>query len=543
MVGEHKHPVILRVLSLGPVIFALGIAPAMAISSSERTADIPDSWLVLYNLNSPDSAAWAVWYRDQWGIPGDHLLGLDASLDEDLTNLNAVQSQVITPVRTYLADNPEIEETIMGIVLGYGLPGHYGSPPLVPGIGGYSVANALQDMHDDGVPPASQKEVNADCPHMEGDILPRDGRLTKARMATGKYMVTRIDGPTLDAAMALTNAAKVLSSPSNSLHGEYVMYDYHDPDFPPSSDEWYWLRAAVESPELADLPWMEFDLDGQTAPSVPWMDAFRFNIYKLYGWSEADFDSPEPGPGSRVLGFDFNSFGAVTVRSTINEGGLFVPNALAAGYAAAIGATGEPQCCVGPFPDTLLASLREGWTLGEAFYLANPYDDWMWTLVGDPLLVIPNWFDAVLEPIAATDTRGGDVNGDGVVNGLDIQSFVGVYTGVIDDPAAVAAADLSGDGQVDDDDAYMFFAPVLHGTYDWDVLKGTADANGDGRVDGADIDMFVHMLVFGTEDQPLRRRWGADMNKDDEITLDDVPSFINALLLALESISSVSERQ
>jgi hypothetical protein len=72
-----------------------------------------------------------------------------------------------------------------------------------------------------------------------------------------------------------------------------------------------------------------------------------------------------------------------------------VPNALAADYAAAIGATGEPICCVGPFPDTLMAALREGWTLGEAFYLANPYDDWMWIVVGDPLLTLPEWFTYV----------------------------------------------------------------------------------------------------------------------------------------------------
>ena len=67
-----------------------------------------------------------------------------------------------------------------------------------------------------------------------------------------------------------------------------------------------------------------------------------------------------PAAGSRVLCFDFNSWGAVTARSTTANGGLYVPNAIVAGWAAAVGATGEPQCCVSPFPDTLLAALREG---------------------------------------------------------------------------------------------------------------------------------------------------------------------------------------
>src|SRR5690606_33446662 len=124
---------------------------------------------------------------------------------------------------------------------------------------------------------------------------------------------------------------------------------------------------------------------------------------------------------TRILAFNYNSYGATTVRSTTAEGGRYVPNALEAGYAAAIGATGEPFCCLGPVPGTLLAGLREGWTLGESFHIASVYDDWMWTLVGDPFLRMPSWL-----PPAPGD---GDGNGDGAVNGLDIQLMAKGLTG------------------------------------------------------------------------------------------------------------------
>jgi hypothetical protein len=202
-------------------------------------------------------------------------------------------------------------------------------------------------------------------------------------------MVARIDGPTLSASMGLTVRALNLQDHRFSLFGQSVWYDYYDPAFPSSNHEWYWLRQAVQASFLSDLPWRQFDLDapGSAMPG----EAFRFDIYQLTNWNNGILNTPNSG--ARVLGFDFNSWGALTVRSTTGYGGVYVPNAIAAGYAAAIGATGEPQCCAGPFPDTLLAALREGWTLGEAFYLANPFNDWMWTLVGDPFLTLPNWFD------------------------------------------------------------------------------------------------------------------------------------------------------
>jgi len=451
---------------------------------ADRTADQPDSWLVLYNLNSPDSIEWAQWYAGQWGIPASHLLGLDASLAEHLTDLAAVQSQIIGPVRDYIAANPDVQESVMGIVLGYGLPGHYHTPPVTPSVGGYSVADALTDMTDDHLAPYSQRGQNTDNPHCVGQILPPGGRLTRASMAANRYMAVRIDAPTLDDAKALTLRAKALAAPDRSLYGDFIWYDYYDPSFPHPSREWYWLRAAVESPLLAVEPWAEFDIDGVRAASDTPSAAFRFAIYKLYGWTPDHFSSSPPG--NRVLGYHFNSFGSVTVRSLTGNNGCYVPNALAAGFAAAIGATAEPGLTASPFPDTLLAALREGWTLGEAYYLANPFNDWMWNLVGDPFLTLPNWFDEIEVP----DPHG-DINGDGVINERDLAAFRACMSGPGHHADPVCAPlDFNGDEDVDLQDL-AGFQRVYEGGAAGEV---TFDHNEDGQVDVLDFNAMLDCM-------------------------------------------------
>lgn len=424
----------MRVLLSGTVVLAFAVSFAFADPDpTTRTADLPDSWLILYNLDDVESVAWAEWYQVERGIPAENMLGLYASGDEHLPNRSTAEAQIIDPVEDYFAAHPEIEARIMGFVLGYGLPGHFGSPPGAPGVGGFSIANALQDLTN-----TTTWEMNLDCPHMTPPYgcMPTGGRPTKATMIPGHYMTAQIQAPTLEAAQQLTLQAQHLEAVGlTTLLDTYAWFDYVDPVIP--GDEWYWLKRAVEDTDFQDVPWIVFDADVDQTPS----DAFRFGTHDVSGWDDPRLFSTTTGP--RVLAFNLNSWGATTLRSCHTEGGRYVPNALAAGYAAAIGATGEPYCCVAPFPDTLMGSLREGWTLGEAFYLANPYDDWMWTLVGDPFLRITYWFgEQALSP-----------SGSGVplrFGLLEYRVFASCMTGpgVVRD-STCADFDLDADGDCD----------------------------------------------------------------------------------------------
>jgi uncharacterized protein (TIGR03790 family) len=495
-----------------------------AVLPEERTADMPDSWLVLYNASDPESVAWANWYCEQWGIPLGNAIALTTTTAEHLPTKAAAQAQIIGPIRSLLDSNPDIEARTMGIIVGYRVPGHY-EAPHAGGPGGYSIPDALEDMYDDdllagpmGSYGGQQGYNDHDNPQFAGCMLPPTGRPTKAWMEPHRYMVARIDGPTLADAMALTTRAKRISSVNHYVHGEYVWYDYLDPVLP--GGKWSWLKRAVQKPELAEMPWMEFDEDTQQTPN----DAVRFGTHDVDGWN--DFRLFHPIAGSRILAFDYDSWGATTVRSTTADNARFVPNALAAGYAAAIGSTCEPgSCCLGPCPETIFAGLREGWTLGESFHISDIYDDWVWTLVGDPLLRMPHWFDEPRPPAT------GDMDGDGLIDGRDIGPFVRVVTGLETDPDIVALADLNGDSVVDDDDVFLLGAPTLYQTNDPNVLRGSGDANGDQHVDGRDIAAFVEKLIGGLQgDESLREQFGPDMNKDGQITMDDMPLFVDALL-------------
>ena len=461
--------------TLGGVVWG---PSALATEPADRTADLPDSWLVLYNANSQDSSRWASWYQRRRNIPATHLLGLSADLDEHLPDIAAAQAQIIGPVRDLLDNDPVLRDSVMGILLGYGLPGNYAQPPQSPSIGGYSVADALQDMYDDDKPlgvleyQGGQWGYNYQCPVFVGRILPEPGRPTKAWLTPDRYMTARIDAPSLEEAKDLTKRAEQLADAAYSLFGETVAYDFYDPDFPTAYHEWSPLRDAVEHPELADLPWAQFEFDdGQ----VPTGAAFRMAIYRPVGWSAAQFDCPQPG--SRVLAFDHNSWGAVTLRSTTEPAGYFCPNALAAGYAAAVGQTGEPGIAHSPYPAVLLAVLREGWTLGEAYYLANPFNDWMWTLVGDPFLSLPHWLDEVVY-------ASGDVNGDGKINPRDHVGFEACLCGPDGNHDSVCDAfDFDGDGDSDLAD-FAAFQRVYTGG---EVTLANGDFDYDGEITLEDV--------------------------------------------------------
>ncbi|GEM_PF-4338582 len=356
-----------------------------------RTADLPDSWLVLYNANDAQSIEWKDWYIAERSIPIENTFGLNVPTAEHIQQ-NEAQDLIYTPLQTHLNNNPALEEKIMGFVVGFRVPLSHGSPPAFPTIGGFSVDNELMDM--DGF---RLRENNPDNPrNSSGTALP-SVRLTKAAMTPRHYMVARIDGATLGDAKNLTIRAKTIENPGRFfVPTERAYYDYSDTlfNFAPHNGYWTQFRTIIENPilDLSEVPWQAFDDDTEQTPN----DAFRFGTHDVDGWSIATdsndrlFGSPT---GSRVLAFNYNSWGATTIRSTEAQSARYVPNAISAGYAAAIGATGEPYCCIGPYIDTLLGSLRNEWTLGESFYLAVNEDDWMWTVIGDPFLMIPNWFN------------------------------------------------------------------------------------------------------------------------------------------------------
>ncbi|HUW81825.1 MAG TPA: PKD domain-containing protein [Phycisphaerae bacterium] len=360
----------------------------------QRTADMPDSWLVLYNLNHADSVAWKDWYLAQWDIRTEHALGLDADPNLERIHKDDFRDDIFLPVRDYLDGNPDIAARIMGILVGYRVPGNFyqdANTPIFQGGGGWSVACKLQDLD-----PNNLDEVRTANPHyFSARLGPVADRLTKATLAVDTYLTARIDAPTLDDAKALTLRAQAIRSATDALPAaERLYYDYLDVGAA-GGDEWGTLRLTVEDVDFNDpawrFPWQAFESDGAGEQPTP-NCALRFCYYRLTGWNLADFSGTPAG--TRILGFALNSWGATTVRSTTDHDARYVPNALVnGGFAAAIGATAEPTTTASPKPSTIVWCLAEGRTTAEAFFHSNYYTAWMWELTGDPLLLVPRWFE------------------------------------------------------------------------------------------------------------------------------------------------------
>ena len=95
----------------------LSVLPSQVARAGDTNATEPSAWLVLYNLESPESVRWKRWYADQWGIPDANALGLTCSTDEKIEQQQEMGfvATIYDPVREFLIENPEVEEGILGI--------------------------------------------------------------------------------------------------------------------------------------------------------------------------------------------------------------------------------------------------------------------------------------------------------------------------------------------------------------------------------------------------------------------------------------------
>lgn len=349
-----------------------------------RTADIPDSWLILFNKNNPDSITWKEYYQDVWDIPEENFLPLNVSNNETITRDDYINT-IFNPVVDFLKNNKTLNSRIMGILVGYRVPGNFYTdfPSLgllrVPdGPGGYSVASNLCCLWEIGgtlvkqenVPvvqyvPIPQRWFNV---HLFDINIQSKPKLTKKSLLAGNYLTARIDPPSLTDAIRMSPQMSIIS------HGKFY-YDYNDNGASPKN--WESLEKAVNS--FPGWEWLQFDSDRDAMTDC----SFVFSYYQTSGWHRNNWS----GHGSRILGYAMNSYGATTTRSVNSE--RFVPNCINKGvFYAAIGATGEPLYGSGPEVNTLIWCIKNGRTLGEAFYQSNRRNKWMWELQGDPLIRI-----------------------------------------------------------------------------------------------------------------------------------------------------------
>ncbi|MFI4860974.1 MAG: hypothetical protein ACIAXF_09870 [Phycisphaerales bacterium JB063] len=347
------------------VIADVPIGPRLVAPTQSHAGD-PSRWLVVYNADHGDAAAWAEQYRAVRGVPYANLCGLSLPLAETITSLqyDALRDAVLG----YLSDNG-LAEQVVGVLLGLGVPGY----AETSGLGGVTAVSSL--LHTD----ASGDALSLNALHRD----PPTERPT-ADLLPGLRFTGRIDGASLEEAHALVDRATALMDgpPVAGLGGTL------------------WLDPVPEDAELNPLytgpmsAWVDGPLPSKLRlPIALAGDAGHDTIhddFAFWGWGQASvppgfFGSPG---GRRGVCVQLESASPAANQQRSSSATHWLRQAVDAGYAAASASSRPYTLSALPQPSVFFEALRLGWTLAEAWLVCQPFLRNGMQMLGDPLLTI-----------------------------------------------------------------------------------------------------------------------------------------------------------
>ena len=341
----------------------------IGVAVSEPTADHgadPRRWLVIYNRDDQDSVAWADAYRSRRDVPYANLCGLALPTEETISapEFEAMRQQI----SEYLTDN-NLDEQVVGVLLGYGVPGYAD----VQGLGSPTpIASYLHTDDTHGLP-----VVN---PMYQAQPTTRPTALDY----TSVRLTGRVDAPTLADALALLDRADALTAQPLAYDGLADVVIDINPDNPGIGpiytdpvEQW----ATGLGLSALRLPTVIYDA---TAPSNVSGESC------VWGWRDAAppagfFSTPT---GRRALCIQLHPEPLPADSARDLSGTDWMSAALSAGYAAAGSPSRAYSLSSVPLAPQLFEALGQGWTLAEAWMIAQPFLRDGLQIVGDPLMTI-----------------------------------------------------------------------------------------------------------------------------------------------------------
>jgi len=195
----------------------------------------------------------------------------------------------------------------------------------------------------------------------------------------GVLMVSRLDGPTVEAAKQLVDKAR--EAETNGFWGR-AYFDLRNPGDPGMQQGEDWIRAASDVTRVLGF---ETVVDERSATFGRGFPMSQIAVYA--GWYTEHVDGPflasevEFMPGA--LAYHLHSFSAASLRTADRH---WVGPLIAKGATISLGCVHEPY--LGGTPDIGLLVTRlyyMGFSFGESAYAGQPVISWMTTVVGDPL--------------------------------------------------------------------------------------------------------------------------------------------------------------
>ncbi len=367
-----------RVLTICVALLAAGV-PQVAAQSAANV-------LVVANEALPASVEIAEYYVQRRQVPSTQLLKIRTSVADQVTRLE-YDFTIQQPIQAWLAKN-SAQDRILYIVLTKGVP------LRIAGSGGRagtisSVDSELTLLYRRMTGRAVAPHGQVANPYFLADEQPSAARRF-SHSTQDIYLVTRLDGFTVDDVKALIDRASASTS-----SGKVVLDQLPGPKDKPNE----WLAQAAKRLEGMGLG--ERVILEQTSRAVEKQQ----DVLGYYSWGSND-----PALLVRSPGVEFEP-GALAAMFVSTDARTFTPppenwkpgnwaskqayhagspqsltgDLVRAGITGVVGYVSEPYLDTAVRPDILFPAYFSGFTLAESFYLALPALSWQGVIIGDPL--------------------------------------------------------------------------------------------------------------------------------------------------------------
>jgi uncharacterized protein (TIGR03790 family) len=364
----------------------------LLLSLESRAAELPlaDSTIVVYNKTVPEPVELAKFYAEKRGIAPDHLIGLDCSMQEEITR-DQYDATIAEPLRVVFRqrhwwtvnESPGKSPVVTASSI------HFvaiikGVPLKIHSADSYS-----GDQRGNG-PIRSRNEASVDSEmavlaaysrQISGFALNpyfRSFRPIAEFGNPGLLLVCRLDAP--NAEMMRRMIVDPIGTEKNGLWGRaYVDAGNKTVSGGATGDEW--LAEIFGQLHKVGIPVVYEDTPALFPEAYPMTDCALY-----YGWYAGKVTGPFVRPDFRfvpgAIAVHIHSFSASTLRDSNAD---WVAPLVSKGAAASLGNVYEPYLELTSRLDTFNDRLLHGFTFAESAYMATPALSWMSIMVGDPL--------------------------------------------------------------------------------------------------------------------------------------------------------------
>jgi uncharacterized protein (TIGR03790 family) len=361
---------------------ALLMLPPLARDAGAQTGA---NVLVVANETVPGSLRIAERYVERRAVPKEQLLRVTTAATDEISR-QEFERLIQTPISTWLASH-QAQDRILYIVLTKGIP------LRIAGTAGRSGTMASVDseltlLYRRMTGAFAGPNGSIENPYFLG-TAPLAGAPRFSHAARDIFLVTRLDGFTVDDALALIDRAT--SSPAPAPAGRILLDQRAGLADMPNG----WLAAAAKTLESGGFG------ERVTLETTSRVLDHEKQVLGYYSWGSND-----PGQTARrpdlqfVPGAIAGMFVSTDARTFTEPPAAWKQNAqmyfagstqsltgdlIRAGVTGVAGQVAEPYLDSSIRPDILFPAYLAGFNLAEAFYLAMPAVSWQTVIVGDPL--------------------------------------------------------------------------------------------------------------------------------------------------------------